>query len=64
MWKYDNKTLQPISLTLAPGGKEHIVLDQGETTVHTNNYPHQVWLKGDQQLLKKKENGQEIHMSN
>jgi hypothetical protein len=63
MCRYDDKTLEPIPPTLAPGEKEHVVLDQDETTIHTNDYPRRMWLKGDQQPLKKKGNGRGIHVS-
>ena len=57
MCEYDDKTLQPIPLTLGVGEKEHGLLPQDETTVHTNDGPHQAWLKGGQQPLKSKGNG-------
>jgi hypothetical protein len=63
MCKYDDKTLEPILPTLAPGEKEHVVLPQDETNVHTNEGPRCAWLKGDQQPLKRKGNGQGIHVS-
>jgi len=57
MCKYDDKTLQQIPPTLGVGEKEHVLLPQDETTVHTNDGPRRAWLKGDQQPLKSKENG-------
>ena len=57
MCKYDDKTLEPIPPTLAPGEKEHVVMAQDETNVSTNDGPQRAWLKGDQQPLKKKGNG-------
>ena len=49
---------------LAPGKKEHIVLAQDETKISTNEGPHHVWLKGDQQPLKNKGNRWGMHVSN
>jgi hypothetical protein len=63
MCKYDDKTLEPIPPTLAPGEKEHVVMAQDETNVSTNDGPRRAWLKGDQQPLKKKGNGRGIHVS-
>ena len=63
MTKYDDKTLDPIPPTLAPGEKEHVLVPQDETTVHTNEGLCRQWLKGDQQPLKKKGNGRGIHIS-
>lgn len=63
MCKYDDKTLQQIPPTLGVGEKEHVLLPQDETTVHTNDGPRRAWLKGDQQPLKSKGNGRGIHVS-
>ena len=63
MYQYDDKTLEPILPTLAPGEKEHVVLAQDETNISINEGPHRAWLRGDQQPLKKKENGRGIHVS-
>jgi len=62
MCKYDDKTLEPIPPTLAPGEKEHVLLPQDECTVSTNDHPRRMWLKTDQQPLKKKGNGRGIHI--
>ena len=40
------------------GEKEHVLLPQDGTNVHTNDGPHCMWLKGNQQPLKSKGNGQ------
>lgn len=64
MCKYDDKTLEPIPPTLAPGEKEHVVMAQDETNVSTNDGPRCAWLKGDQQPLKKKGNRRGIHVAN
>lgn len=63
MSRYDDKTLEPILPTLTPGQKEHVLVPQDETTVHTNEGPCRAWLKGDQQPLKRKGNGRGIHVS-
>jgi len=63
MCKYDNKTLEPIPPTLGPGEKEHVLLPQDECTVSTNDHPCQLWLKNNQQPLKKKGNGRGVHIS-
>ena len=64
MCKYDDKTMEPIPLTLAPSEKEHRLVLQDECLVNTNDSPRCQWLKVDQQPLKKKENGCGIHISN
>ena len=64
MCKYDNKTMEPIPPTLAPGEKEHMLLPQDECLVNTNDSPRRQWLKSDQQPLKKKGNGRSIHIFN
>ena len=63
MCKYDDKTMEPIPPVLAPGEKEHILLPQDESIVHTNDGSQRQWLKNGQQPLKKKENGCAIHIS-
>ena len=62
MTKYNDKTLEPISLTLAPGEKELVLVPQDECIVHMNDLRRRAWLKGDQQPLKKKGNGRGIHI--
>ena len=62
MTKYNDKTLEPISPTLAPGEKELVLVPQYECIVHMNDSHRRAWLKGDQQPLKKKGNGQGIHI--
>ena len=64
MTKYNDKTLEPIPPTLAPGEKEHILLPQDETIIHTNEGSRKQWLKNTQQPLKRKGNGRAIHVSN
>jgi hypothetical protein len=63
MCKYDDKTMEPIPPTLAPGEKEHMLVPQDECLVNTNDSPRRQWLKADQQPLKKKGNGRGIHIS-
>ena len=63
MCKYDDKTMEPILPTLAPGEKEHMLVPQDECIVSTNDSPRRQWLKADQQPLKKKANGRSIHIS-
>ena len=46
-----------------PPGKEHIPVFQDESTFHTNEYRHHVWIKDGKQPLQKKGNGQAIHVS-
>ena len=64
MCKYDNNTLEPIPPTLVPGEKEHVLLAQDKGTLLTNDHPRRMWLKTDQQPLKKKGNGWGIHIFN
>ena len=54
MCKYDDKTMEPVPPTLAPGEKEHMLVPQDECLVNTNDSPRRQWLKADQQPLKKK----------
>ena len=63
MCKYDDKTLEPIPPILGPGEKEHVLVAQDECTVSTNDHPHRMWLKDNQQPLKKKGNGCGVHIS-
>jgi hypothetical protein len=62
MCKYDDVTLAPIPPNLGPGEKEHILVPQDESTISTNENPHQQWLLADQQPLKQKGNGHPIHI--
>jgi hypothetical protein len=64
MCKYDDKTMEPIPPTLAPGEKKHMLVLQDECLVNTNDSPRRQWLKADQQPLKKKGNGRGIHICN
>jgi len=57
MCQYGDETLQPTPPTLCEGEKEHVLLSQDETTVHTNDGPCHAWLKEGQQPLKSKGNG-------
>lgn len=63
MCKYDDKTLEPIPPILGPGEKEHVLLPQDECTVSTNDHQRRMWLKDNQQPLKKKGNGRGVHIS-
>ena len=63
MCKYDDKTLEPIPPTLGPREKEHALLPQDECTFNTNDHPRRLWLKNNQQPLKKKGNGHGVHIS-
>lgn len=55
MCKYDDKTLELIPPILGLGEKEHVLIAQDECTVSTNDHPRQMWLKDNQQPLKKME---------
>ena len=55
--------MEPIPPIFEPGEKVHVLLPQNECIVSTNKGPCQQWLKGNQQPLKKKGNGQPIHIS-
>jgi hypothetical protein len=63
MCKYDDETLKPIPPILRPGEKEHVLIAQDECTVSTNDHPCRMWLKDNQQPLKKKGNGHGVHIS-
>ena len=63
MATYDDKTLKPIPPTLGPGEKEHILVPQDECLNSTNDGRFWMWMQKKQQLLKKKGNGQDIHIS-
>jgi hypothetical protein len=57
MADYDDRTLNRILPTLAPGEKEHVLIMQDETIFHTNEYCWCMWLSGDQQPIRKKRHG-------
>jgi len=59
--KYDGDEIEPLLTIFAD--KEHIPVFQDESIFHTNEYQHCVWVKDGQQPLKKKGNGQAIHVS-
>ena len=63
MCKYDDKTIEPILPTLTPGEKEHMLVPQDKCIVSTNDSQRHLWLKADQQPLKKKGNCHSIHIS-
>ena len=44
-------------------GKEHVPIFQDESTFHTNEYHHWVWVPEGKQPLRKKGNGHSIHVS-
>ena len=53
MCKYDDITHDPIPPILASGEKEHVLVAQDKCIVNVNKGPWHIWLKGDQQPLKK-----------
>ena len=59
--KYDEKTLEPLPLDLPPGTREHVLIPSDEVIFHTNDHLRRLWLKNEQQPLKKKGNGRPIH---
>jgi hypothetical protein len=59
--KYDETTLEPLSFELPPGTRENVLIPSDEVIFHTNDHLHQLWLKNEQQPLKKKGNGRLIH---
>src|SRR5258708_10179759 len=59
--KYDGDEMEPLPTVFAD--KEHIPVFQDESIFHTNEYWRRVWVKDGQQPLKKKGNGQAIHVS-
>ncbi|EIN06656.1 hypothetical protein PUNSTDRAFT_72602 [Punctularia strigosozonata HHB-11173 SS5] len=63
MTRYDGPDLESIPPKLNPGEKEHVWIAQDETIFHTNEYRRRMWLKADQQPIKKKGNGRAIHVS-
>ncbi len=63
MATYDDVSLDQIPLTLQPGEKEHVLVVQDETIFHTNEYRQHMWVKGDQQPIRKKGGGRVIHVS-
>jgi hypothetical protein len=63
MATYDNVLLDRIPPTLQPGEKEHILVVQDETIFHTNEYRRRMWVKGDQQPIRKKGGECAIHVS-
>jgi hypothetical protein len=49
--------MEPIPPCLKPGEKEAIVYFHDESAFHMNDYQWYFWLKNDEQVLKKKEQG-------
>jgi len=63
MATYDDVSLDRLPPTLQPGEKEHVLVVQDETIFHTNEYRRRMWVKGDQQPIRKKGGGRAIHVS-
>ena len=63
MYTYDDKTMEPIPPNLDPGEKLHIFVTQDECYFHVNEHARRQWLAEGQQALRKKGNGQGIHVS-
>ena len=63
MATYDDVSLDQIPPTLQPGEKEHVLVVQDETIFHMNKYRRCMWIKGDQQPIRKKGGGRAIHVS-
>ena len=63
MATYDDVSLDRIPPTLQPREKEHVLVVQDETIFHTNEYRRRMWVKGDQQPIRKKGGGRAIHVS-
>ncbi|EJD54935.1 hypothetical protein AURDEDRAFT_155172 [Auricularia subglabra TFB-10046 SS5] len=61
--KYDNKTQEPLELTLKPGEKELVVIFHDESSFHANDQQQSLWLKKDQQVLRSKSRGRIVHVS-
>jgi hypothetical protein len=59
--EYDGNEMEPLPTVLAK--KEHIPVYQDESIFHTSESRRRAWLKDGQQPLKKKGNGQAIHVS-
>ncbi|KAL8287118.1 hypothetical protein RQP46_003570 [Phenoliferia psychrophenolica] len=49
--------------TLEPGEKQHILVHQDESTVHSAEKPSKVWRKNDEQELRSKSDGRLLHVS-
>jgi len=63
MASYTNDTLECIPPTLAPGEKEHVLIMQDETILHTNEYHRCTWLTQEQQPIQKKGAGHMVPVS-
>jgi hypothetical protein len=63
MASYNDSMLDRIAPSLLTGEREHIFVVQDETVFHTNEYRRHMWLTSDQQPIRKKGNGQAIHVS-
>lgn len=62
--KYDDKTSEPLELTLAPADEKELVpVFHDECCFHANNQKDWVWLRDDEQLLRQKSRGRLIHVS-
>jgi hypothetical protein len=63
MITYQGDDMTLVYPQLGPGEKIHIVLNQDESIVHTNEYRHRVWVPNGEQPLRRKGNGRAIHIS-
>lgn len=63
MSTYDDTTLDRIPPQLGPGEKEHVLLCQDECIFHSNDGQRKMWLRNNEQPIKKKGNGRAVHVS-
>ncbi|KAG8909932.1 hypothetical protein FRC01_006638 [Tulasnella sp. 417] len=59
----DGDKMEAIPPSLGPGEVEHIIVFHDESSFHTNDYQSEYWLKPGEQVLKKKDKGRLIMVS-
>ncbi|KZP15171.1 hypothetical protein FIBSPDRAFT_921259, partial [Athelia psychrophila] len=63
MCTYDDETMEPVPPKLNPGEREVVMICHDECIFHTNECKRRMWLRDNEQPIKKKGNGHAIHVS-